>query len=265
MTIDTRTIVALFLVPFAANCWSYVITLDEADFLARYENPQGNLNFDQLVDGTSFDEVTGSHPLVRAGYGNGFSIRNSGSGSPTGFSTDWLFRSGSGPGSFWGAVRWVTPGSERYIIEEAGRPRLTIDALSEVSPLAVYTGPNRTGFLGIIPDGPTDSHYFFTAAHTGSTPRIFEIDYGFLEVSESTPISVPASSTLHLLFAAIAGIYLARRRILKSERAGRGAREDSAQNRPTNPCSRQLDPGLPFAAANRPLPQAAPYGRRYAA
>lgn len=80
-----------------------------------------------------------------------------------------------------------------------------INLLVNTSPLALYTGPNHSGFIGIVPINQQENIF---SIDSSIAPRIYEIETGFISV----PTTVPEPSTFILLGAGLAAVgFLGRR------------------------------------------------------
>jgi len=182
----TLTILINFAV--ASNVFAYTAIKDPNVFYSFFEKPAKIIDFAELKDGTSYENITdhvepdipeASEPNCidnRAGNLSALTVRSSA------FSNTWSFQ-GVEPvqaQSFCDAVLWFDQGiSTGYynlaVSTKAGRSK----------PFAIYT---NKGFMGIIPDTPQETLFIFENLHF-----IFSFE---TEFSKTAPVSESEASFL---------------------------------------------------------------------
>jgi hypothetical protein len=182
----TLTILINFAV--ASNVFAYTAITDPNVFYSFFEKPANIIDFAELKDGTSYDNITGraemdipeaSEPNCinnRAGDLNTLTVRSSA------FSNTWSFQ-GVEPvqaQSFCDVILWFDQGISTgdynlAVSTKAGRSK----------PFAIYT---NKGFMGIIPDTPQETLFIFENLHF-----IFSFE---TEFSKTAPVSESEASFL---------------------------------------------------------------------
>jgi hypothetical protein len=172
----------------ASNVFAYTAIKDPNVFYSFFEKPAKIIDFAELKDGTSYNNISRSfepyiHKAsepgcinVRAGNLNALPVR------PSAFSNTWSFQ-GAEPlqtQSFCDAVLWFDQGIS------TGDYNLAVSTTAGRSkPFAIYT--NR-GFMGIIPDNPQETLFIFENLHF-----IFSFE---TEFSKTVPVSESEASFL---------------------------------------------------------------------
>jgi hypothetical protein len=166
-----------------------LITYDEQYFLSHYTDPTGSLTFETLKDGTTYTDVVVPHSLLtNQSWGN----------DPWGryeareyaWHDDYLIRTTNGFGGYWTAMRWdgSSVGNRHH---PTAIVALSIVSLANITPISLeISSASYNGFVGIIPESPTDYHYLLNLPQL----RVEEMTFGYQEAFVSSP------STL-LLFA----------------------------------------------------------------
>jgi hypothetical protein len=182
----TLTILINFAV--ASNVFAYTAITDPNVFYSFFEKPAKIIDFVELKDGTSYDNITGSAETDipeasepdcinnRAGNLNALTVRSNA------FSNSWSFQ-GAEPvqaQSFCDTILWFDQGISTgdynlAVSTKAGRSK----------PFAIYT---NKGFMGIIPDTPQETLFIFENLHF-----IFSFE---TEFSKTAPVSESEASFL---------------------------------------------------------------------
>ena len=182
----TLTILISFAV--ASNVFAYTAITDPNVFYSFFEKPAKIIDFAELKDGTSYNNVTdrvepdipeASEPNClnnRAGNLNALTVR------PSAFSNTWSFQ-GVEPvqaQTFCDTVLWFDQGIS------TGYYNLAVSTKAGRSiPFAIYT---NKGFMGIIPDTPQETLFIFENLHF-----IFSFE---TEFSKTAPVSESEASFL---------------------------------------------------------------------
>jgi hypothetical protein len=172
----------------ASNVFAYTAITDPNVFYSFFEKPAKIIDFAELKDGTSYDNITdrvepdipeASEPNCinnHTGYLNALTV------GPSAFSNTWSFQ-GAEPvqaQSFCDAVLWFDQGIS------TGDYNLAVSTTAGLSkPFAIYT---NKGFMGIIPDSPQETLFIFENLHF-----IFSFE---TEFSKTAPVSESETSFL---------------------------------------------------------------------
>jgi hypothetical protein len=147
--------------------FSYSIITDSAVFYSFFEKPMTTIEFNELKDGTSYENIRYRiKPDPRAGYqprcsfiGNG-DIHFTGSNNnisvrSDAFSDDWSFSAMDlkQPQVSCEAVLWFNQGIS------AGDAKITVaTSTGKSGPFVLYT---NKGFMGVVPDNPQETVFIF--------------------------------------------------------------------------------------------------------
>ena len=170
----------------ASNAFSYTIITDPGVFYAFFENPAKVIDFSELKNGTSYNNIPGrfepdtfkvSEPDCINNHAKDFKALTV---WPNAFSNAWSFQ-GADPvqaHSFCDAILWFDQGISTgdysmAVSTNAGRSK----------PFAIYT---NKGFMGIIPDTPQETLFIFENLHF-----IFSFETDF---SKTAPVSESKAS-----------------------------------------------------------------------
>ena len=172
----------------ASNVFSYAVITDPNVFYAFFEKPARIIDFTELKDGTSYNNIPGrfepdtlkiSEPDCinnRTGDNKALTV------GPNAFSNDWFFQ-GSDPlkkNSLCEAIIWFDQGIS------TGEFSMAVSTNTGRSqPFAMYT---NKGFMGIIPDTPRETLFIFENLHF-----IFSFETDF---SKAAPVSESKVSLL---------------------------------------------------------------------
>lgn len=189
----TRICMTIFLL-YSPVGFSFVIVFGEDEFYSTYTDPTTTITFETLVDGTTFSHALryGS-PYIRSKLTVGPTLEV----SETAFHPDWLFRSRNGAGGvFMGTVGW----REGDFIEPAfvGPHQgeyanfFSLHTMMDATPFILYTSPDQTGFVGIIPDDPIERTF---QLHMSIVPRIYELRSSFAAIPEPNPLAIILTAT----------------------------------------------------------------------
>ncbi len=175
------TLILLINFVLASNVFSYTVITDPNVFYAFFEKPAKVIDFAELKDGTSYNNISGkfepdsfkvSEPGCindRAGDFKALTV------GPSAFSNTWSFQ-GADPvqtHSFCDSILWFDQGIS------TGDNSMAVSANAGPSqPFAMYT--NR-GFMGIIPDSSQETLFIFENLHF-----IFSFE---TEFSKTAPVS----------------------------------------------------------------------------
>ena len=182
------TLTILINLALVSNAFSYTAITDPNLFYSFFEKPAKIIDFTELKDGTSYNNISktfephipkASEPDCinnRAGNFNALTVRSSA------FSNTWFFQ-GAEPvqgHAFCDTVLWFDQGISTgdyhlAVSTKAGRSK----------PFAMYT---NKGFMGIIPDTPQESLFIFEDLHL-----IFSFE---TEFSNTVPVSESNASFL---------------------------------------------------------------------
>jgi len=182
------TLIILINFMLASNVFSYAVITDPNVFYAFFEKPASVIDFSELKDGTSYDNLPGKFEpnTVKAAepdcINNHTEDYNALAVWPNAFSNAWSFQ-GADPmqaHSFCDAILWFDQGISTgdfslAVSTNAGRSQ----------PFALYT---NQGFMGIIPDTPRETLFIFKNLHF-----IFSFE---TEFSKTAPVSESKASYL---------------------------------------------------------------------
>jgi hypothetical protein len=184
-----KGILILFInVALASNVFSYTVITDPGVFYAFFEKPAKVLSFDELKDGTSYQNIQGrteSDP-IEASESDCIKRRPEDlktlTVGPGAFSNAWSFLAADPvqAHSFCDAILWFDQGIS------TGDFSLAVSTNTGPSqPFAMYT---NKGFMGIIPDTPQETLFVFENLHF-----IFSFETEFLKTA---PVSESKASFL---------------------------------------------------------------------
>ena len=172
----------------ASNVFAYTAIKEPNVFYSFFEKPAKIIDFAELKDGTSYNNISRSfEPYipkasepgcinVRAGNLNALIV------GPSAFSNTWSFQ-GAEPlqaQSFCDAVLWFDQG-----ISTGGYNLAVSTTAGRSKPFAIYT---NKGFMGIIPDTPQETLFIFENLHF-----IFSFE---TEFSKTAPVTESEASFL---------------------------------------------------------------------
>ena len=185
------TLIILINFVLASNVFSYAVITDPNVFYAFFEKPAKVIDFTELKDGTSYNNIPGrlepdtlkvSEPDCMNNQAGDIKALTVWSNA---FSNAWFFR-GSDPvqtHSFHDAILWFDQGIT------TGDCSMAVSTNAERSqPFAMYT---NKGFMGIIPDTPQETLFIFENLHF-----IFSFE---TEFSKTAPVSESKTSFLALV------------------------------------------------------------------
>jgi hypothetical protein len=172
----------------ASDVFSYAVITDPNVFYAFFEKPARVIDFSELKDGTSYDNLPGQFEPDTAKsaepdcINNQIKDYNALAVWPNAFSNTWSFQ-GADPmqaHAFCDAILWFDQGISTgelsmAVSTNAGRSQ----------PFAMYT---NQGFMGIIPDTPQETLFIFKNLHF-----IFSFE---TEFSKTAPVSESKASFL---------------------------------------------------------------------
>ena len=175
------TLILLINFVLVSNVFSYTVITDPNVFYVFFEKPAKVIDFTELKDGTSYNNISGrvepdtfkvSKPdckNTRAGDLKALTV------GPGAFSNAWSFQ-GADPvqgHSFCDTILWFDQGIS------TGDYSMAVSTNAERSqPFAMYT---NKGFMGIIPDTPQETLFIFEDLHF-----IFSFE---TEFSNTAPVS----------------------------------------------------------------------------
>jgi hypothetical protein len=175
------TLILLTNFVLVSNVFSYTVITDPNVFYVFFEKPAKVIDFTELKDGTSYNNISGrfepdtfkvSEPDckdTRAGDLKALTV------GPGAFSNAWFFQ-GADPvqvHSFCDTILWFDQGIS------TGDYSMAVSTNAERSqPFAMYT---NKGFMGIIPDTPQETLFIFEDLHF-----IFSFE---TEFSNTAPVS----------------------------------------------------------------------------
>ena len=159
------TLTILINLALATNVFSYTAITDPNLFYSFFEKPAKIIDFTELKDGTSYNNISGNfEPYIPKAAEPG--CINNGAGNLTAltvgssaFSNIWSFQGAESvhAHSFCDAVLWFDQGIS------TGDYNLTVSTKAEHSkPFAIYT---NKGFMGVIPDTPQETLFIFENLH----------------------------------------------------------------------------------------------------
>ena len=180
------TLIILVNFALASNVFSYTVITDPSVFYAFFENPAKVIDFTELKDGTSYNNIPGRFEPDTFKASEPDCINNHAEDSkaltvwPSAFSNTWSFL-GADPvqaHSFGDAILWFDQGIS------TGDCNVAVSTNTERSqPFAIYT---NKGFMGIIPDTPQETLFIFENLHF-----IFSFE---TEFSKTAPVSESKAS-----------------------------------------------------------------------
>ena len=183
----TRKILTLFFILVLNHGVSSaaLITYDEQYFLSHYTNPTGSLTFETLKDGTTYADAVLPHSLLtNQSWGNDpwgeFEAREGA------WSNDYLIRTTNGHGGYWTAMRWdgTSLGNQHHSTTVVP---LSIVSLTTITAISLeVSSATYNGFVGIIPDSPTDYHYLINLPQL----RLEGMTIGYQMATVPSPASV---------------------------------------------------------------------------
>ena len=159
------TLTILINLALVSNAFSYTAITDPNLFYSFFEKPAKIIDFTELKDGTSYNNISktfephipkASEPdciNIRAGDFNALTVRSSA------FSNTWYFQGAESvqTHAFCDAVLWFDQGIS------TGDYYLAVSTKTEQSkPFAIYT---NKGFMGVIPDHPHETLFVFENLH----------------------------------------------------------------------------------------------------
>ena len=159
------TLIILINLALVSHSFSYTAITDPDLFYSFFENPTKIIDFTELKDGTSFNNISKTFELhiskaseldcisSRAENFNALTVRSSA------FSNTWYFQGAESVQThgFCNAVLWFDQGIS------TGDHNLAVSIKTERSkPFAIYT---NKGFLGVIPDTPQETLFIFENLH----------------------------------------------------------------------------------------------------
>ena len=172
----------------ASNVFSYAVITDPNVFYAFFEKPARIIDFTELKDGTSYNNIPGRFEADTLKNSEPECINNHTGDNkaltvwPNAFSNDWFFQ-GSDPlkkNSLCEAIIWFDQGIS------TGEYSMAVSTNTGRSqPFAMYT---NKGFMGIIPDTPKETLFIFDNLHF-----IFSFETDF---SKAAPVSESKASFL---------------------------------------------------------------------
>ncbi len=182
------TLILLINLALASNVFSYSVITDPNVFYAFFEKPAKVIDFAELKDGTSYNNIPGRLEPDTSKVPEPDCITNQPKGIKAltvwsnAFSNAWSFR-GSDPvqaHSLGDAILWFDQGIT------TGDCSMAVSTNAERSqPFAMYT---NKGFMGIIPDTPQETLFIFEKLHF-----IFSFE---TEFSKTAPVSESKISVL---------------------------------------------------------------------
>ena len=185
------TLIILINFVLASNVFSYAVITDPNVFYAFFEKPAKVIDFTELKDGTSYNNIPGRLEPDTIDEAEPDCINNQAEDIKAltvwsnAFSNAWSFR-GSDPvqaHSLRDAILWFDQGIT------TGDCSMAISTNAERSqPFAIYT---NKGFMGIIPDTPQETLFIFENLHF-----IFSFE---TEFSKTAPVSGSKTSFLALV------------------------------------------------------------------
>ena len=185
------TLIILINFVLASNAFSFSVITDPNVFYAFFEKPAKVIDFTELKDGTSYNNIPGRLEPDTIDEAEPDCINNQAEDIKAltvwsnAFSNAWSFR-GSDPvqaHSLRDAILWFDQGIT------TGDCSMAISTNAERSqPFAIYT---NKGFMGIIPDTPQETLFIFENLHF-----IFSFE---TEFSKTAPVSESKTSFLALI------------------------------------------------------------------
>lgn len=185
------TLVLLINFVLASNVFSYSVITDPNVFYAFFEKPAKVIDFTELKDGTSYNNIPGRLEPDTFEVPEPDCINNQATDIKAltvwsnAFSNAWSFR-GSDPvqaDAFHDEILWFDQGIT------TGDCSMAVSTNAERSqPFAMYT---NKGFMGIIPDTPQETLFIFENLHF-----IFSFE---TEFAKTAPVSESKTSFLALM------------------------------------------------------------------
>ena len=185
------TLVLLINFVLASNVFSYSVITDPNVFYAFFEKPAKVIDFTELKDGTSYNNIPGRLEPDTFEVPEPDCINNQATDIKAltvwsnAFSNAWFFR-GSDPvqaDAFHDEILWFDQGIT------TGDCSMAVSTNAERSqPFAMYT---NKGFMGIIPDTPQETLFIFENLHF-----IFSFE---TEFAKTAPVSESKTSFLALM------------------------------------------------------------------
>ena len=185
------TLVLLINFVLASNVFSYSVITDPNVFYAFFEKPAKVIDFTELKDGTSYNNIPGRLEPDTFEVPEPDCINNQATDIKAltvwsnAFSNAWSFR-GSDPvqaDAFHDEILWFDQGIT------TGDCSISVSTNAERSqPFAMYT---NKGFMGIIPDTPQETLFIFENLHF-----IFSFE---TEFAKTAPVSESKTSFLALM------------------------------------------------------------------
>jgi len=180
------TLIILINFALASNVFSYTVIADPSVFYAFFEKPAIVIDFAELKDGTSYNNILGRYEPDTFKVSEPDCINNHAGDFksltvwPSAFSNAWSFQGVDSvqAHSFCDAILWLDQGISTgdysmAVSTNAGRSK----------PFVIYT---NKGFMGIIPDTPQETLFIFENLHF-----IFSFE---TEFSKAAPVSESKAS-----------------------------------------------------------------------
>lgn len=178
---------------------SALIMYNEQQFLSMYGGPVETIDFSSLKDGTTYDEVQGTHPLLtnQAYPGDSWGVHIA---REYAWNDDHLIRTTNCCGGFLAAMRWDGD-SVGNMHHPTTNVSLSIVQLNEIGPIALdVQSDSYSGFVALIPETDADYHLLLNLPAL----RVHEMRYGYKQ------ISVPEPPTIFLIMGSLFGLMFLR-------------------------------------------------------
>ncbi len=184
-------LVTVFLLASTAS--SYTVITDPNVFYSRYASPKQIIEFMQLKDGTSIENISnGSVPktslisdsndncIIPAGEKDGDDSPVSLTVNSDAFSDHWYFRGAhpATPGLFCEVIIWFDQGIT------SGKYNMVVSvAAGHSEPFAIYTSK---GFIGVVPGSSKETNFIFDGFN-----KVFSFETGYSELVPKQELTWP--------------------------------------------------------------------------